>query len=79
MPWSNDEDDLHDLIDSLQANGWTAIDQGMRWAVALLDPAARPALSGLVSTGQVHPDFDGRPAAYHDEGNAQGHRADDRR
>jgi len=67
MPWSNDEDDLHDLIDSLQANGWTAIDQGMRWAVALLDPAARPALSGLVSTGQVHPDFDGRPAAYNDE------------
>jgi Flp pilus assembly protein TadG len=67
IPWSNDEEDLHDLINSLQPNGWTAIDQGMRWAVALLDPAARPALSGLVTTGQVHDDFDGRPAAFNDE------------
>jgi Flp pilus assembly protein TadG len=66
IPWSNDEEDLHDLIDSLEANGWTAIDQGMRWAVALLDPEARPALSDLVEAGDVHPDFDGRPASYLD-------------
>ncbi|PWK60910.1 TadE/TadG family type IV pilus assembly protein [Roseicyclus mahoneyensis] len=66
IPWSNNETQLHNLINSLEPRGWTAIDQGMRWAVALLDPAARPALSGLVSNGSVHPDFDGRPASYVD-------------
>jgi len=66
MPWSNNEGQLHALIDSLQPNGWTAIDQGMRWGVALLDPMARPALSGLVGGGTVDADFDGRPASYLD-------------
>lgn len=66
IPWSNNETQLHNLINSLEANGWTAIDQGMRWAVALLDPDARPALSGLVTNGTVHPDFDGRPASFLD-------------
>jgi len=66
MPWSNNEGQLHGLIDSLQPNGWTAIDQGMRWGVALLDPSTRPALAGLVSNGTVHEDFDGRPASYVD-------------
>ena len=66
IPWSNNETQLHNLINSLQPNGWTAIDQGMRWAVALLDPDARPALAGLVSNGTVHPDFDGRPASFLD-------------
>ena len=66
IPWSNNETQLHNLINSLQPNGWTAIDQGMRWAVALLDPDARPALAGLVSNGTVHSDFDGRPASFLD-------------
>jgi Flp pilus assembly protein TadG len=66
LPWSQNEGALHGLIDSFDPNGTTAIDAGMRWAVALLDPLARPALSGLVSDGTVHEDFDGRPAAYND-------------
>lgn len=68
VAWSNNEAALHAAINNLstQGNRFTAIDQGMRWAVALLDPAARPALSGLVTTNDVHPDFDGRPASYLD-------------
>jgi len=66
LPWSNDEEELHDLIDSLQPNGWTAIDQGMRWGVALLDPAARPAVNTLVANGTAHADFTDRPASYLD-------------
>jgi Flp pilus assembly protein TadG len=67
-PWSNNESQLHALINGLSTEGnrFTAIDQGMRWAVALLDPAARPALSALVANGTVHEDFTGRPASYLD-------------
>lgn len=66
LPWSNDEAALHALIDSLQADGTTAIDAGMRWGVALLDPMAVPALNTLVGRGVVHSDFTNRPAAYDD-------------
>ena len=66
IPWSNSEADMHQLINSLTPQGSTAIDAGMRWAVALLDPLARPALNGLTSNGTVHADFTDRPAAYAD-------------
>lgn len=66
IPWSNSEADMHQLIDSLTPEGSTAIDAGMRWAVALLDPMARPALNGLTTNGTVHADFTNRPAAYND-------------
>ncbi|MBF9058943.1 hypothetical protein HKCCSP123_07070 [Rhodobacterales bacterium HKCCSP123] len=67
LPWSNSEAELHALINSLEPGGTTAIDAGMRWAVALLDPMARPALGGLNSVGLVHDDFVGRPADYSDD------------
>jgi hypothetical protein len=66
VPWSNSIADLHAAIDALEPLGATASDVGMRWAAALLDPAARPALSGLVASGDVHADFQGRPAAHDD-------------
>ncbi len=64
LPWSEDADELHDRINSLNADGWTAIDLGMRWAVGLIDPAARPALEELIDDGEVHADFAGRPYDY---------------
>jgi len=64
LPWSSDAGDLHGRINSLRANGWTAIDLGMRWAVGLLDPVAQPALSNLITAGVVDADFEGRPYAY---------------
>lgn len=67
LPWSNDLTALTDSINSLYAEGWTAIDLGMKWAVGLLDPAARPALSQLVAAGTVDADFDGRPYDYEED------------
>ena len=39
---------LEAAIDGLQADGWTAIDNGMKWATALLDPEFRPIVNDLV-------------------------------
>ncbi|MEM7722344.1 MAG: Tad domain-containing protein [Pseudomonadota bacterium] len=64
LPWEHRETVLHEHINSLGTQGWTAIDLGMKWAVGLLDPAARPAVNALVENGQVHPDFEDRPADY---------------
>jgi hypothetical protein len=36
----------------------------MRWAVGLLDPAAQPALSNLITAGEVAAEFEGRPYSY---------------
>jgi Flp pilus assembly protein TadG len=66
LPWSNSETELHALINSFNPEGTTAIDAGMRWGVALLDPMARPAVDGLIAQGVVHPDFEDRPALYDD-------------
>jgi len=67
LPWSNDADALHALVNSLHANGNTAIDLGMRWAVGLLDPAAQPALSDLIDAGEVDEAFEGRPYSYEED------------
>ncbi len=64
LPWSQDEDALIAHIEDLDADGWTAIDLGMRWAVGLLDPAAQPAVDALIASGDVHEDFEGRPFSY---------------
>lgn len=66
VPWSNNEARLHTAINDLSPFGFTAIDHGMKWAVALLDPSTRPALSQLVARNEVHPGFNGRPAAHSD-------------
>lgn len=61
VPWSNSVSELQTMIGNLPADGWTAIDVGMRWGLALLDPSAQPALEGL---SDIHEDFDGRPADH---------------
>lgn len=66
LPWQHQEAPLHTAINALQTGGWTAIDVGMRWGVALLDPAAAPAVGDLITAGQVHSDFDQRPAPFRD-------------
>lgn len=66
LPWSANEATLHGLINNLNSGGWTAIDVGMRWAVALLDPAAAPAMTTLIAAGQVNDDFSDRPAPFRD-------------
>ncbi|QXT40695.1 TadE/TadG family type IV pilus assembly protein [Gymnodinialimonas ceratoperidinii] len=66
LPWEYREEALHDHINSLNAGGWTAIDVGMNWAVGLLDPAANPALNGLIASGDVHSYLSDRPAPFRD-------------
>lgn len=61
---SADEDELVEHIESLGAGGNTAIDLGMKWGVALLDPSARPAINAMISDGHIIAEAAGRPAAY---------------
>ena len=48
LPFSNDQTALKDHIDSLEARGWTAVNHGMKWGIALLDPTMRPILGQMV-------------------------------
>ena len=44
---------LQAKINGLQVTGETAINLGMRWALAFLDPAARPVFSGFSAQGRM--------------------------
>lgn len=66
LPWQHNETALHTHINNLQTGGWTAVDVGMNWGVALLDPAANPAVVDLVTANTIHDDFALRPAPYRD-------------
>ncbi len=61
LPYSNDPVALRQKIYSLEADGNTGIDNGLKWGAALLDTSARPILAGLVDDGVVNAEFDGRP------------------
>ncbi len=64
MPYSGNETELHDKIDSLVANGWTAGHLGIKWGAALLDPAFKPVATGLIADGKINPGFENIPADY---------------
>lgn len=66
LPHGTDATTLKSHISSLEAWGNTAIDNGMKWGTALLDPSTRPVTAALVGNGKVAPGFEGRPAAYND-------------
>lgn len=66
VPHSSDPDVLKARIDAFQAQGNTAIDLGMKWGLALLDPTMRPVMEDMNRDGLV-PDVAAiRPAAYED-------------
>ena len=52
---------LKTFIDNLTARGNTSIDIGMKWGTALLDPAFRPVVGGLIADGDVDGGFADRP------------------
>lgn len=66
LAFSTSETALDARIDALVADGATAADNGMKWGVALLDPAAQGVVTNLIATGAVHSDLAGRPVAYDD-------------
>lgn len=63
---SSDPDELHAAIDALGAEGNTAIDLGMKWGTALLDPSAQDLVSDMIADGHIDPVVAGRPVAYDD-------------
>lgn len=66
LAFSNNETTLKNKINALTAGGDTAIDMGARWGMALLDPAARPAVSSMIAKNWVSSDLSGRPFDYND-------------
>jgi len=58
---------LKSQINALVAEGNTSITLGMKWGVALLDPAARPVMTELMSAGQIPASHAGRPFDWVDD------------
>ncbi|WP_174859565.1 VWA domain-containing protein [Sulfitobacter maritimus] len=68
-PLSSSAADLKAQINKLTAKGSTSIDMGTKWGLALLDPSAQTAVSGLISDGLVSPAFEGRPHPHKSQNN----------
>lgn len=64
----NDETALHDFINDIRMHDGTGTHYAMKWALALLDPATRPAFQHLNTAGQVPDDFADRPSDWNAEG-----------
>jgi len=60
-PWSTNPEDLKDYVDDLTADGNTSTEIGLKWGLALLDPASRPVLSAMIQDGDVDTAMEGRP------------------
>ena len=60
----NDAAALKTFVDSMWAGGNTSIDVGMKWGTVLLDPSMQPAITNMITNGDVPGDFSERPYAY---------------
>lgn len=66
LPYSDNETALHNKIDSLEADGWTAGHLGIKWGAALLDPAFNDVTTDLIAALEVDSGFSNIPVAYTD-------------
>ncbi len=64
IPFSDNPTTLKTRINALTAGGNTSIDLGAKWGVALLDPAMKPVVTGMIAAGQLPSAFSERPYAY---------------
>ncbi len=64
MAYSMSEQELHDRIDLLSANGNTSGHIGMKWGAALLDPAFQPVATSLIAQGEMDASLTNVPALY---------------
>lgn len=66
VPWSNNRAEINAAINAFNAEGWTAIDVGMKWASILIDPSTQGNLASMATAApaRVDPTFAGRPTAY---------------
>lgn len=58
---------LKNRISGLQAVGATSINAGMKWGLALMDPAFRPQQQAMIQAGQIPGHLAGRPYDYRQE------------
>ncbi len=68
LPLSTDPAALSRAIAKLAPYDATGIDAGMRWGIAMLDPATRPVVDALVASGTVAATASGRPLDYGTDG-----------
>jgi hypothetical protein len=61
---STDPTQLKNHINALSANGWTAVDLGIKWGAALLDPAMRPVITEMINDGLISDRAENRPNEY---------------
>lgn len=61
---SDNVSDLQNHINGLNAGGNTAIDLGMKWGVALLDPGSRGLVDDMITDGHISARASGRPVSY---------------
>ncbi|AMY69985.1 pilus assembly protein TadG-related protein [Frigidibacter albus] len=64
LAFSTSESTIKSAIGALTAEGDTAIDIGAKWGMALLDPAAKPALDAMIAAKAADSSISGRPFAY---------------
>ncbi|WP_171210151.1 MULTISPECIES: pilus assembly protein TadG-related protein [unclassified Ruegeria] len=53
---------LKQRINAMEAYGWTSIDVGLKWGLALLDETMQPLISNITATGAIPNEFSDRPA-----------------
>ena len=64
LPYATNLTDIDDYIDDMTAGGWTSNDTGLKWGVALLDPAFRSVVTDMVSDSELPSELAGRPYDY---------------
>ena len=64
LAFENRENILHTHIDGLSAGGWTAVDLGMKWGTALLDPMFRPIVEDMVDNTVLEEAARSHPVDY---------------
>lgn len=66
QPLSQNKTDLKATINNYRARANTAINLGMKWGVALLDPSFQPVTQALNEQGKIDDVFSDRPSSYTD-------------
>ncbi|WP_186826947.1 TadE/TadG family type IV pilus assembly protein [Shimia ponticola] len=53
LAYETDVSKMDEHIDGLSADGWTGIDNGMKWAAAMVDPAFRPVVNAMIDDQEL--------------------------
>lgn len=64
--YSSDVEALKQFVDDIRMHDGTGVQYGMKYALALLDPATRDAVSHLIDEGLIDARFQGRPIDWFD-------------